>query len=85
MELLCYPELTEQQANEMREFLRLLNCGSLTESVLDCAAQIRRDYRLKLADAVIAACALVGGCVLITRNTDDFKRVDGLSILNPFN
>ncbi len=85
VELLCYPELTEEQANEMREFLRLLNCVSLTESVLDRAAQIRRDYRLKLADGVIAACALVGGCVLITRNTDDFKRVDGLSILNPFN
>ncbi|KOR35115.1 nucleotide-binding protein [Planktothricoides sp. SR001] len=85
VELLCYPELTEEQANGMREFLRLLNCVSLTESVLDRAAQIRRDYRLKLADGVIAACALVEGCVLITRNTDDFKRVDGLSILNPFN
>lgn len=85
VELLCYPELTEEQANEMREFLRLLNCVSLTESVLDRAAQIRRDYRLKLADGVIAACALVEGCVLITRNSDDFKRVDGLSILNPFN
>ena len=69
----------------MRDFLRLLNCVSLTEFVLDTAAQIRRDYRLKLADAVIAACALVEGCILITRNTDDFKRVDGLSILNLFN
>jgi predicted nucleic acid-binding protein len=85
VELLCYPELTEEQANEMREFLRLLNCVSLTESVLDSAAQIRRDYRLKLADGVIAACALVEECILITRNTDDFKRVDGLNILNPFN
>ncbi|MCL1465670.1 PIN domain-containing protein [Argonema galeatum] len=42
VELLCYPALTEEQANEMREFLRLFNCVSLTESVLDGAAQIRR-------------------------------------------
>ncbi|MEG4320116.1 MULTISPECIES: type II toxin-antitoxin system VapC family toxin [unclassified Microcoleus] len=84
VELLCYPALTEEQANEMREFLRLLNCVLLTESVLDRAAQIRRNYRLKLADGVIAACALAEGCVLVTRNAEDFKRVDGLSILNPF-
>jgi predicted nucleic acid-binding protein len=84
VELLCYPALTEEQANEMREFLRLLNCVLLTESVLDSAAQIRRNYRLKLADGVIAACALAEGCVLVTRNAEDFKRVDGLSMLNPF-
>jgi len=76
--------LTEEQANEMREFLRLLNCVLLTESVLDSAAKIRRNYRLKLGDGVIAACALVEGCVLVTRNAEDFKRVDGLSMLNPF-
>lgn len=85
VELLCYPALTEEQANEMREFLRLLNCVSLTELVLDGAAQIRRDYRLKLADGVIAACALIEGCVLVSRNMDDFRRVNGLSVLNPFN
>ena len=76
--------MTEEQANELREFLRLIKCVSLTDSVLDRAAQIRRDYRLKLGDGVIAACALVEGCVLVTRNAKNFKRVEGLTILNPF-
>ncbi|MBW4666018.1 MAG: type II toxin-antitoxin system VapC family toxin [Cyanomargarita calcarea GSE-NOS-MK-12-04C] len=83
IELLCYPELSETEAFEMREFLRNLICVSLTESVLDSAAQIRRE-RIKIADALIAACALVEGCTLVTRNVDDFKRVDGLIVLNPF-
>jgi Predicted nucleic acid-binding protein, contains PIN domain len=40
VELLCYPALTEEEANEMREFLRLLNCVSLTESVLALPPQL---------------------------------------------
>ena len=84
VELLCYPELTEEQAQEMRGFLRIINCVPLTEMVLDSAAQIRKNYRLKLADGIIAACALVAECILVTRNVNDFKRIDGLALLNPF-
>lgn len=85
VELLCYPGLTEEQANEMREFLRLINCVSLSELILDSAAQIRQNYHLKLADAIIGACSLVKGYTLVTRNINDFKRIDGLALLNPFN
>ena len=84
VELLCYPDLTEDEANLMREFLRTLSCVSLTEVVLDRAAEIRRNYRVRLADSLIAACALAEGCTLVTRNIEDFRRIDGLSILNPF-
>jgi hypothetical protein len=84
VELLCYPNLTEAEANLMREFLRTLSCISLAESVLDYAAEIRRNYRVKLADALIAACALAAGCTLVTRNVEDFRRIDGLSVFNPF-
>ncbi len=84
VELLCYPDLTQTEANLMREFLRTLSSVSLMESVLDCAAEIWRNYRVRLADALIAACALVEGCTLVTRNVEDFRRIEGLSILNPF-
>ena len=47
VELLCYPALTEEEGNEMREFLRLLNCVSLTESVLEIHC-IKFDYPCEL-------------------------------------
>ncbi len=84
VELLCYPELTEAEASLMREFLRTLSCVSLTEVVLDCAAEIRGNYRVRLADALIAACALTESYTLVTRNLKDFRRIDGLSVFNPF-
>jgi len=40
--------------------------------------------RIKIPDAIIAATALHQELVLVTRNTDDFKEVEGLTYINPF-
>jgi len=45
---------------------------------------IKRTYKIKLSDAVIAATALSNNLILVTRNTDDFKGVIDLEIYNPF-
>ncbi|MBI4032478.1 PIN domain-containing protein, partial [Candidatus Berkelbacteria bacterium] len=44
------------------------------------AAFIRRTHRLKLADSIIAATALFTGTTLITRNTQDFRKVHRLKL-----
>ena len=58
---------------------------ALTETVLDRTAQIRRNYRSKLPDALIAACAIEADSILVTRNVNDFQRISGINVLNPFN
>ncbi len=84
VELLCYPALTADEATQIRDFLRQLQRVELTELILDTAAQIRRDHRVALADAVIAACALATASTLVTRNTADFTQINGLTLSNPF-
>jgi len=37
-----------------------------------------------LLDAVIAATALVENMILVTRDTDDFKNITDLKLLNPW-
>jgi predicted nucleic acid-binding protein len=44
-----------------------------------------KTYSIKLADAVIAATALVFDLTLVTRNTEDFTRIDKLKLINPWN
>lgn len=83
-ELLCYPALTEAEANQIRSFLRLFTSVPLSEQVLDRAAQVRRSRRIALPDALIAACAIESNSILITRNIRDFQNIADLSILNPF-
>jgi len=38
---------------------------------------------MKLGDAIIAATAIVHGLTLLTRNTEDFNHLQGLTIIDP--
>ncbi|MBS1751893.1 MAG: hypothetical protein JST63_18485 [Bacteroidetes bacterium] len=45
---------------------------------------MRKTYNIKLPDAIIAATALSYELILITRNTIDFKNINNLKLINPW-
>jgi hypothetical protein len=47
-------------------------------------ADIRKQYKLKLPDAIIAATDLIYDLTLITRNTKDFQNIPGIATVNPW-
>ena len=53
------------------------------DSVIERTIEIRKHYRIKLPDAVIAATALVNNFTLLTRNIVDFKHIENLNVVNP--
>lgn len=55
----------------------------LVPSIVDKSIEIRKAYRTKLPDTIIAATALVNNFVLVTRNISDFKNIEGLQLINP--
>jgi len=56
----------------------------LTGSIVDESIDIRKKHKTKLPDAIIAATALVYGLILISRNTNDFKNIQGLQVIDPY-
>lgn len=72
-----YNDLTLQQ---MGLLLSKLHEIPLTEAVVQDTIRIRKQFGLKLPDAVIAASAVVQGIALLTGNVDDFKRVADLRV-----
>lgn len=44
---------------------------------------LRRTIKMKLPDAIVATTAFVHHLTLVTRNTNDFKNVPGLTVVNP--
>jgi predicted nucleic acid-binding protein len=56
----------------------------LADDVVDKTIEIRRNQKIKLPDAVIAATAMIHNYTLISRNDEDFRHISGLKYLNPF-
>lgn len=84
IELLGFAGITE---NEELKFLELINAADvlgLDEDIVNSTIEIRKAYKTKLPDAIIAATALVNKLTIITRNTKDFNKIEGLEVLNPY-
>jgi len=56
----------------------------LSQDVLEQAVKLRQIKKMTLGDALVAGTALAHNRTLVTRNTQDFNWIAGLSVLDPF-
>jgi predicted nucleic acid-binding protein len=84
VELLCWNPDDPSLLKPYYAFVGLSTVLPFDQSVKEATIQIRRDYRIKLGDAIIAATARVHQLALVTRNERDFDRIPDLTLLNPF-
>jgi len=54
-----------------------------TTDTFERAIQLRRQRKMTLGDALIAATAMEHNLTLVTANTDNFRWIDGLRLVNP--
>ena len=73
------------ELRELDELLRFFQIVRLTSQISDRAVFLLRQYRLShgllLADALIAATALVSNLAFITKNQRDYRFIEGLKLL----
>jgi predicted nucleic acid-binding protein len=72
----------EPHYNTFVSFINDATVFDLTNAVVDVSIEIRKKYKTKLPDAIIAATALVYDLVLISRNIDDFKNISELKVID---
>lgn len=81
-EFLSYPLMTPDVAERFRDFSRQTILVNLDYTIAEHAATIRRDVKIPLADAVIAASSMITQSSLLTRNVRDFRKVKGLTVVS---
>ncbi len=83
IELLAFQFTDLQERDQMHAFVASSVVYPLNDMVADKTIEIRSAFKVKLPDAIIAATALVFDMILLTRNTDDFKKISDLQVVNP--
>jgi len=64
----------------MQDFIDLADVITIDKKVRDVTIDIRKNHKIKLPDALIAATAIAHEYILVTRNIKDFNYIPNLSI-----
>ena len=81
IELLSATDLTPDELASIKAFLLLCQKVELTTDIIDETIRIRRQYRIKVPDAIIGASALYLKIPLVSADTD-FQKVTGLTLIS---
>jgi predicted nucleic acid-binding protein len=81
LELLSFSNLTTNELNKIEGFLQIVSVVPLDSRLARIAANLRRLYKIKTVDSIIAATSLYTGSTLVTRNIKDFQKIIGLKLI----
>ncbi|HXS58755.1 MAG TPA: PIN domain-containing protein [Hanamia sp.] len=80
LELIGFKNMTTKEEEEIVELLSECSIISMSKNIKEKYVEIRRNYHLKLADAIIAATAISSGIPLITSDKQ-FRTVKELNLV----
>lgn len=85
VEFLGWHGHSDEKFDKCEELIGLATVFPVNRQIADKAIELRRQKKIKLADAIIASTALVNNLSLATRNTKDFRGISDLKLIDPFN
>jgi predicted nucleic acid-binding protein len=69
---------------DLYDFVGCSNIRPIDDAVVDKTIEVRSLYKIRLPDAIIAATAMGNSLALVTRNTKDFNKIEGLEVIDPY-
>lgn len=79
-ELFSFSNLDEEEAAAIEQALQLLSIIPVDTKIARMAVELRRERRIELADALIAATAPLPVASLVTGNVDDSRNIPALRL-----
>ena len=83
IEALGFHRLTTDAGRHISEFFRGSRILPLTDPIAQQAVSLRQQRRMGLGDSIIAATAITHNLTLVTHNTEDFRWIGELQLLDP--
>lgn len=83
IEVLGYNEVPHK-LKALERFIASATTIALDDTIANKTIELKRNKKIKLGDAIIAATAITHGYTLVTRNVSDFNNVPSLILFNPW-
>jgi predicted nucleic acid-binding protein len=83
IEIMRFNDTQENEA-VLEKFINLSRIYPLSNNVVKHTISLCKKSNIKLPDAIIAATALIENFTLVTRNITDFKKIQDLILLDPW-
>ena len=83
IEALGYHRLPGAELQSLERFIGEVQLLPLTNNIADQAIHLRQQRRMGLGDSIIAATAITHNLALVTHNTEDFRWITELELLDP--
>lgn len=80
LEILSFPKLTSESESQIRNLLKSCSLIELNTKIKEITIELRKKYKMKLPDAIIAASAYYNNVPLITADKD-FQKLEELNII----
>jgi predicted nucleic acid-binding protein len=82
-EFLSYPLISKETEKLFLELVKSIIIINLDLEIAQHAGYLRRKYKIKTVDAVIASSAILTNTTLLTYNIEDFKKIKEVKIISP--
>lgn len=83
LEVMGYWRNSDAEFRRFELFFEATHVLTVSFEIIDRAIQLRRQRSMGLADAMIAATALIHQLPLVTHNTRDFQWISELELIDP--
>lgn len=78
-----YYKLMEDDRRSLEQFFQMAETFPLTETVVQSAIDLRKRRKMSLGDSIVAGTAIIHGRTLATRNTEDFRWIQEIELIDP--
>ena len=83
LEILGFHSISISEETYCEYVFKILQTFPIDNTVLSKAIELRKTYKMKLGDSIIAATALLANIEIYTRNINDFIKIPDLIVVNP--
>jgi predicted nucleic acid-binding protein len=67
---------------DLVDFVSFMEIYHLDDEIIDVTIELRKKYKVKLPDAIIAATSIVNNLTLISHNIKDFQKIQELHFVD---